>query len=66
MKRETKSIVFEKLNGDKLRVLKKQIISIEKQPLLTGKSSDNVLFLTTGRFYIIKNPEIWQGEIQNV
>lgn len=66
MKKETKSIVFEKLNGEKFRVLKKQIISIEKQLVLTDTGYDDVLFLTTGKFYIVKNPEVWKGVAQNV
>lgn len=57
MPRETKSIVFEKLNGEKIRVLKESIISIEKQPVLTGNGEDLVLFLKSGKFFIVKKGE---------
>lgn len=60
MPRETKSIVFEKLNGEKIRVLKKSIISIEKQPVLTGNGEDLVLFLKSGEFFIVKKGEQWR------
>ena len=57
-KKEVKSVVFEKLNGEKIRVLKKNIISIEKQPVLIGTSEDLVVFLKSGKFFIIKSEEI--------
>ena len=57
MPRETKSIVFEKLNGEKIRVLKKAIVIIEKQPILTGNGEDLVVFLKSGKYFIIKKGE---------
>lgn len=57
MPKGTKSIVFEKLNGEKIRILKNSIICIEKQPILTGNGEDLVLFLKSGKYFIIKKGE---------
>lgn len=55
--KETKSIVFELPSGKRRRVLKNNIISVEKQPVTFTNTTDNVVFLKNGTWFLIKEKE---------
>lgn len=61
--KETKSIVFELPSGKRRRVLKTSIISIEKQPVMFTKTTDNVVFLKNGTWFLIKEKEVAKWKI---